>query len=396
MRNNDIRSREELRAALQQAVRDNNTEAFSAAFDEMQERLALDIREEYTEQMNQMRQEFDSNVLASRGVRQLTTEERNYYQKLGEAMRAKNPKQALENLDVVMPETVIDSVFEDLRTNHPLLSLIDFIPTNGAVELLMNTNGYQEAAWGELCDEIVKELTSGFKAVNTTLLKLSAFLPVCKAMLELGPNWLDRYVRDILFEALANGLEAGIIDGDGNGKPIGMTRNVGEGVSVVGGAYPQKSAVSINQLTPAKFGPLVGQLAVSENGVARTVSDLVMIVNPVDYWSKVMPATTLQAPDGTYRNNVMPYPGTIIQSPSVPSGKAVLGMAKRYFAAAGTSKDGRIEFSDHAKFLEDKRVYIIKTYANGMPMDNNSFLLLDISNLAPAVWQVQQVQVAEG
>ena len=396
MRTNDIRSREELRAAIQQAVRDNDTEAFSTAFDEMQQRLALDIREEYTEQMNQMRQEFDANVLASRGVRQLTTEERNYYQKLGEAMRDKNPKQALENLDVVMPETVIDSVFEDLRTNHPLLSLIDFIPTNGAIELLMNTNGYQEAAWGELCDEIVKELTSGFKAVNTTLLKLSAFLPVCKAMLDLGPNWLDRYVRDILFEALANGLEAGIIDGDGKGKPIGMTRNVGEGVSVVDGVYPQKSAITLKKLTPEKFGPLVGQLAKSEKGVARAVNNLVMIVNPVDYWSKVMPATTLQAPDGTYRNNVLPYPGTIIQSPSVPEGKAVLGMAKRYFAAAGTSKDGRIEFSDHAKYLEDKRVYIIKTYANGMPKDNNSFLLLDISALAPAVWQVQQVQIAEG
>ena len=394
MKNNDIRSREELRAALQQAVRENNTEDFSTAFNEMMERVELDIREEYTEQMDQMRQEFDSNVLASRGVRQLTTEERNYYQKLGEAMRSKNPKQALENMDVVMPETVIDSVFEDLRTNHPLLSQIDFIPTNGAVELLMNTNGYQEATWGELCDEIVKELTSGFKAVNTTLLKLSAFLPVCKAMLELGPNWLDRYVRDILFEALANGLEAGIIAGDGNGKPIGMMRQVGEGVSVTGGVYPEKSAVSIDQFTPAKFGALVGQLAVSETGVSRPVNNLVMIVNPVDYWSKVMPATTIQGPDGTYRNNVLPYPATIIQSPSVTQGKAVLGMAKRYFAAAGTAKDGRIEFSDHAKFLEDKRVYIIKTYANGMPKDNNSFVVLNIANLKPAVWQVQQV--AEG
>ena len=397
MRNNDtIRSREELRAAIQQAVKDNDTTGFIEAFNEMQQRIEIDLREEYTERMDQMRQEFDASVLASRGVRQLTTEERNYYQKLGEAMRAKNPKQALENMDVAMPETVIDSVFEDLRTNHPLLSLIDFIPTNGAIELLMNTNGYQEAAWGELCDEIVKELTSGFKAVNTTLLKLSAFLPVCKAMLELGPEWLDRYVREILYEALANGMETGIIAGDGNEKPIGMTRNVGADVAVVGGVYPEKEAVSVKQFTPAEFGALVGQLAVSENGVSRPVDNLIMIVNPGDYWSKVMPATTLQAPDGTYRNNVLPYPATIIQSPSVTQGKAVLGMAKRYFAAVGTAKDGRIEFSDHAKFLEDKRVYLIKAYANGMPKDNNSFMVLDISALAPAIWQVQTVQVAEG
>jgi len=396
MTNNDIRSREELRAAIQQAVKDNNTEAFITAFNEMQQRIEIDLREEYSQRMDEMRQEFDASVLASRGVRQLTTEERNYYQKLGEAMRARNPKQALENLDVVMPTTVIDSVFEDLRTNHPLLSLIDFIPTNGAIEMLMNTNGYQEAAWGELCDEIVKELTSGFKAVNTVLLKLSAFLPVCKAMLELGPEWLDRYIRDILYEALANGLEAGIIAGDGNNKPIGMNRDVSEGVAVVGGAYPEKEAVAVNQFTPEEFGKLMGTLAVSENGNARPVNGLVLICNPVDYWTKVMPATTLQAPDGTYRINVLPYPATIVQSPAVTQGKAILGMAKRYFAAAGTDKSGRIEYSDHAQFLQDKRVYIIKAYANGMPKDNNSFMVLDISALSPAIWQVQTVQVAEG
>jgi len=109
-----------------------------------------------------------------------------------------------------------------------------------------------------------------------------------------------------------------------------------------------------------------------------------------------MPATTLQAPDGTYRNNVLPYPATIVQSPAVTQGKAILGMAKRYFAAAGTDKSGRIEYSDHAQFLQDKRVYIIKAYANGMPKDNNSFMVLDISALSPAIWQVQTVQVAEG
>ena len=104
-----------------------------------------------------------------------------------------------------MPETVIDSVFDDLREAHPLLSHIGFLSTGGAIKMLMNTNGRQEAQWGALTDTIVKELLSGFKEVNATLLKLSAFLPVCKAMLDLGPEWLDNYVRQILYEALANG-----------------------------------------------------------------------------------------------------------------------------------------------------------------------------------------------
>ena len=65
-------------------------------------------------------------------------------------------------------------------------------------------------------------------------------MPVCKAMLELGPEWLDSFVRQVLYEAYANGLEAGFVSGDGNGKPIGMNRQVGDNVTVTGGVYPEK------------------------------------------------------------------------------------------------------------------------------------------------------------
>ena len=94
-----------------------------------------------------------------------------------------------------------------------------------------------------------------------------------------------------------------------------------------------------------------------------------------------MPATTLMAPDGTYRNDVMPYPMTIIQSGALARGEAILGMAYRYFAAAGSATKGKIEYSDDYRFIEDERVYLIKAYANGMPMDNNAFLYLDISGI---------------
>lgn len=391
MRNNDIRSREELRTLLQKAVRENNAEEFQTVFDEMLQRVGLDVQDEYEQRMNELQQELDSRILTARGVRQLTSEERGYYQKLGDAMRAADPRQAVTGMDAVMPKTVIDSVFEDLQTAHPLLSRINFRATGGAVEIMVNTNGYEEAAWGDLCDDIVKELTSGFKKVSTTLLKLSAFLPVCKAMLELGPEWLDNYVRQVLYEALSNGMEAGIVTGDGNKKPIGMTRQVGDNVVVTGGAYPEKAAVKVSDLSPATVGNLISIMAADPNGKPRRVDDVILLVNPQDYFQKVMPATTLQAPDGTYRNDVLPYPMSIIQTASLPRGKAVIGIAPRYLALAGTSPSGRIEYSDHYHFLEDERVYLIKAYANGMPMDNNAFLVLDISGLQPAVWKVQQV-----
>lgn len=391
MHNNDRITREQAFQNMMEAARTENMDAFGVAFNQMLEAREDELREGYTQQIDALRQEVDNRVLTARGVRQLTSQEKTYYQKLAEAMRSKNPKQAVENLDMVMPETVYNSVFEDLRANHPLLSVINFIPTNGAVSMILNTDGYQEAAWGTLCEEIVKELTSGFKEVNTTLKKLSTFIPVCKAMLELGPEWMDRYIREILYESQANGLEKGIVAGDGSTGPIGMNRQVGDGVSVVDGAYPEKAAIAVTALDTATVGSLVAQLAVTANGKSRAVNNVILVVNTEDYFTKVMPATTLMAPDGSYRNDVMPYPMRIIPSAAKAKGRASLGLANKYMAFAGISKQGRIEYSDHYHFLEDERVYTVKTYANGMPADNNAFLELDISNLQPAVLKVQMV-----
>ena len=392
MKSNDmIQTRDEIRARMQQALRDNDTDGFYQAFDDMLVNIGDDIQQRYDEQVSDLRNEMDSRILSQRGVRQLTNQETEYYQKLATAMKSANPRQALTDTDLILPQTIMNAVFDELQTSHPLLSRIQFIPTTGLTEMIMNTNGYQEAAWGKLCDEIIKELASGFETVDMTLLKLSAFIPVCKAMLDLGPVWLDDYVRQALYEALANGLEAGIVTGDGNGKPIGMNRQVGEGVTVTGGAYPEKGAITVNDLEPDTIGNLLSLIAVDPNGKPRAVRDIIMVVNPQDYFQKVMPATTLMAPDGSYRNDVLPYPITIVQSLALPRGKAVLGMAYKYFAGAGMAREGRIEYSDEYHFLEDERVYLIKLYANGFPMDNNAFLYLDISGLRPAVWKVEQV-----
>lgn len=393
MRNNDM-NRDQIREAMQNALKNNDSTAYVQAFDQMMEAVAADVRAECEGRMSDIENETNARVLAARGVRQLTTEEREYYNKVAGAMKSADPKAALANVDIVMPETVINSVFDELRANHPLLSRINFIPTGAAIKMLVNTNAHQTALWGKLCDEIIKELEGGFKEIDATIYKLTAFLPVCKAMLDLGPVWIDRFVRETLYEALACGLEHGIIAGTGKDMPIGMNRQVGSGVSVTDGEYPVKEAVTVTEFSPTSIGALLGGMAVDPNGKQRNVRNVVLIVSPADYYTKVMPATTVMAPDGTYRNDVLPYPMTVIQSVEMDTGKALIGLADRYFAAAGMNIGGKIEYSDEYQFLEDNRVYAIKLYANGMPLDNNAFQLLDISGLKPKVLEVKTVAEA--
>jgi HK97 family phage major capsid protein len=369
---------------LNTAITSGNEADFTQAYTD----LCNNIQEAVMLEATGLIQAADTNVLVGRGVRQLTSEENNYYQKVIDAMKTSNPKQALTDITVTLPVTTIDAVFDDLTATHPLLEAINFQNTSGLIEFLVNTNTKQLATWATLTAAIVTELTGGFKKINMTLHKLSAFLPIAKSMLDLGPVWLDRYVRSVLAEALAYGLEESIINGTGKDMPIGMNRQVGTGVVVTDGVYPLKATVPLTGLDPLSYGTLLATMAVDANGKSRVIDKVIMIVNPTDYLTKIMPATTVRSTDGTYTNNVFPFPTTVIQSVQVPAGKAIIGLASRYFMGIGTAKSGKIEYSDEYKFLEDERVYLVKLYGHGEPLDNKAFVYADISGLVPTIQTV--------
>lgn len=373
-------SKAEALARMNEAVKSGDTEAFSNAFQEWADTMQQAVLAEAEGMISAQ----DSQILAGRGVRQLTSEEKAYYNKVIDAMKSKDPKQALTMIDDIMPKTVIDAVLEDATEAHPLLSEINFQNTGVLTSIIVSVlDGRHLATWGKLCDEVIKELISGFDTIDLTQKKLSAFLPVCKAMLEIGPEWLDRYVRAILTEGIYNGMEDGIIDGNGLDEPCGMMRDPNSPLDPVLG-YGSLAETVVNAITPASYGALVAGLAVGPNGLSRTVSEVLLIVNPVTYFQKVMPATTYQNADGTFVQK-FPFPTKVIQSVYVPANKAIIGLGRRYFFGLGTGSAGKIEFSDHYHFLEDERVYLTKLYGNGRPLDSTSFKVLNIAGLVPTV-----------
>lgn len=382
MRNPDLieQKKNEIMQKMSVALEENNDEEFASTFMEFADHLQQSIIGE----AEGVVQSVDTNVLASRGVRQLTSKENEFYQKTIDAMKSPVPKQALADLDVVMPETIIDAVFEDLKQEHELLSEIDFMNTTGITKILVNKDGKQLATWDALGSKVVEELASGFGLIDLSLNKLSAFIPISKDMLDLGPNWLDRYIRTILGEAIAFGLEEAIINGTGKNMPIGMNRDVSDDVSVSGGVYPEKTPVPLTSLDPTSYGALLSGLAKTPKGNPREVSSVLMIVSPTDYLNKIMPATTIRAADGSYRNDVLPFPTKIVQSVQVPEGKAVVGLGYRYFMGVGSEKSGKIDYSDDYRFLEDERVYLTKLYGHGQALDDNAFVYVDISGLEAA------------
>ena len=330
----------------------------------------------------------EAAALAARGARPLTPAENAYYEKVIAACKSTDPKNAFTGMNVVMPQTIVDGVMEEMQKTHPLLDMISFMNTTALTTVILNAQPGQTAKWGALGSKIQQELDGAFKKFDVSLLKLSAFMVISHDYLELGPAWLDQYIRQCLSESIATALENAIVDGTGNGEPIGMTRDVSSGANVVGGVYPRMEAVPLADLTPESLGKLVAKLArdPKDPAKARAIGDLVFVVNPFAYWEKIFPATSYRRPDGTWIKDVLPIPATIVQSGALDKTHAVLGIPKNYFAGLGVlGKNGVISFDDSVRFLDDERVYKSRMQGNGRPMDEYSFLYLDISSLKVTV-----------
>ena len=341
----------------------------------------------------------DAAVLAQRGYRQLTSKETKWYQKVIEALRSTNPKQAFtaiidsNNEEDLMPTTIIEDVYKHLRDEHPLLKAINFQHVGYITKWILNDHSAQNAVWGKITDEIIKEITSSFKVIDIDQNKLSAYAIIELGMLDLGPTFLDGYIRAVLAEAIFAGLEEAIVAGTGVNMPIGLKKDIHEGVSVNSGTgYPDKEKLAVKSFSPAEYGALVAKMAVTETGRRRKFAKVGLIVNMVDYLTKVMPATTVLNAEAKYVNNLFPFPTEVYISNEIADGEAILFLENEYFMGMGGSKNGVIEYSDEYKFLEDQRVFKVKQYGAGRAYDNTSALYLDISNLDPAYITVRNYE----
>lgn len=413
----------EATAALQAAfnAEDTTPEVMQGAFEQFAQAIAATVQADF-ESAN-----GDRNILAQRGFRQLTAEENKYYQALIEAGKSKNPVQTYAGLlsDKVMPTTIIEDVYKDLLAEHPLLAKINFQSVQYLTRWILNDHSVQTAAWGAVNSQIAQQITSAFRTVEITQCKLSAYAVIEKDMLDLGPAFLDNYIRTFLKEALAVALEDAIVTGNGLNMPIGLDRDIHQGVSVSSSTgYPQKTAVALTSFMPKEYGAILAELCETEvyytadatgvitaastaansdgspksgytkhGGAMRSFDEVTLICNMKDYLSKVMPATTVLNAAGSFTNNIFPFPTDVVRSNRVPTGKAILCLPEEYFFGIGSSKEGTLEYSDDYHFLEDQRVFKIKMHGYGKAWDNTVAILLDISNLAEAYVYIKAADV---
>lgn len=362
---------------LQTAMESGDSEKVREAWEEFHQSVVDMVMQDYEEARG------NDEILMQRGYRVLTKEEKGYYEKLIEV--GKMPaKQAVTVPLPIMPETIIEDVYRELTEEHPILSQITFTNVKHLTHWILNDHTADTAVWGEIDDTISKEISSSFKEIQINQCKLSAFTQIGLGTLDLGPTFLDGYIRSILKDSLAAGLAKGIISGDGDKCPIGLDRDIHEGVSVSGNKYPRKTKVKIKSFMPKEYGEVLAKMAKTEKGRMRKFDKVSLVCNMTDYLTKIMPATTALNAIGGFTNNLFPFPTETVVENSLADGEAIVFLPKEYFLGVSQGKEGAITYSDEFKFLDDKRVYKIKMFAMGKAYDNTCAVLLDISELDPA------------
>ena len=348
---------------------DSTSDQLENAFSEMFTALQTDLTEQIT--TDARNEVHDSQVLASRGQNVLTSAERKFY---NEVIASGGFAE-----DTILPVTTQERIFEDLIGEHPLLNVIG-LKDLGAVTRYIYSDANKAYAWGALFGEIKGQVSAAFREETISQLKLTAFAVIPKDMLELGPEYVDRYVRALLTESHSVGLEHGFVNGRGpsQNEPIGLMKDVAEN-----GAVTDKTTSGTLTFSPSEYGEIVAgelhgvikALSTDSKGKSRKVlNEVVMLVNPVDAIS-VQFRNTIQTSNGQWVT-ALPYNIDPVESEEIPVGKALFFVKNAYLAAiAGGVKINKF---DETLAIEDARLYTMKQFANGKPKDNKTALLYDL------------------
>ncbi|OXS66084.1 capsid protein [Lysinibacillus sp. KCTC 33748] len=352
--------------ANEAATQEEQSQAFENYFDVLQSEVTNAVATQVNNEM------LDRSVLQQRGQNVLTSEETKFFNAVVTSGGFSD--------DSILPKTTIERVFEELANEYPLLEALG-LQDLGAVTRYIDSDPTKAYAWGNLFEGIAGQVSSAFSDKEVGQLKLTAFAAIPNDMLELGPVWVERYVRTLLVESYSTGLEYGFVNGHGatQKEPIGLMKDV----NVSTGAITDKVSSGTLTFAPSEFGEIVaGELhgvisALSVDSKGKKVKvggKVVMVVNPTDAIA-VQFRNTIQTASGQWVT-ALPYNIQVVESDQIPSKKTLFFVKGRYNARlAGGVK---VKKFDQTLAIEDATLYTLKQFANGEPKDNKAALLYDL------------------
>lgn len=295
-------------------------------------------------------------------------------------------KRAIGNPGLLVPEVFIGLIRENIEEYSKLYKHVNVrrVAGNGR-EVIEGT--IPEAVWTDCCAN-VNELALNFYDAEVACWNVGGYLPVCKSTLEDSDIDLAAEIITVLGAAIGRALDKAILFGTGTRMPMGIYTRLAQTAAPAGypaTAYPwvdlhttnitgiaasSDPATTIANLMLA-FMPMKGKYSRGEK---------VFVMNEKTYTqlkaflvSANAAGAIVSALDGT-----MPVIGGVVEVLDfVPDDVIIGGYFDLYLLAERSGMS--IEESDHAMFLNRKRVYMANARYDGLPVIPEGFVVASFS-----------------
>lgn len=368
--------KEEIKEMLEKA--DDKSAAIIEAFEKYSEVKYQSLIQKLKTESEQA--ESDKEYAKTLGLRNLSKEEKDFYEKLKEANQAVTSDQ----IDVI-PTSIIDITLANIKEKGSILSHINFAP--GDVKRWYTAEKTGSYSWAKLTAAIAKakDISATFKSIVTDLGKLYILIIVPKSIRELSLPFVDKFFTAVLEEQEELGLTAGFLNGTGVEQPIGIYKQISSVDSSTQEHKDKEVNVDIVNFSPKGLASAKKTLTNKGN---RSLNKLILICNPEDRADYVDPA--LYNAEGRLISSFKNL--EIIDTPENKKGKAALYLDNTYtMGYSGMS----VKNYDQTLALDDADVLIGTGYANGRAIDDNCAYVFDVTKLEEYVEKVSVIASAD-
>ena len=305
----------------------------------------------------------------------LTANEIKFFNEINKEVGSKN--------GILIPEETYNQVFDELTTEHPLLSIINFKNAGMHLKALTVKSETGTAVWGNVFGEILGQLDATFQETAFEQNKLTAFVVIPKDALKFGATWLKQFVMEQIKEAMSVALETAIVKGNGDKQPIGLIKDLANGTvqsEKIVYNTDKTALASLATLDPTNapklLAPVMKALSISDKGNRLNIAgQTYLLVNPADYYDLVAKFTSMNL-NGVY-TTTLPFGVQLAESKAVDTGKAIAFVANRYDAYIGGGV--ALEEFDQTLAIQDMQLVTAKSYWYGKAKDNHTAALLTLA-----------------
>lgn len=307
---------------------------------------------------------------------------------LSEVRSAMKEQRSITGEGLLVPEVFIGLIRENIENFSKLYRHVNLrtISGNGR-EVIEGT--IPEAVWTDCCAN-VNELGLSFNEAEVFCWNVGGFIPVCKSTLEDSDIDLASEIIAVLGQAIGYALDKAILYGTGTRMPQGVVTRLAQTAQPAD--YPANARtwadlhtsniVKTNKTGLELFQDILTKAAAAKGKYSR--GEMIWVMNEATYTYLKAQGLSINAAGAIVSGveGTMPVAGGIVEVlPFVPDNNIVAGYFDLYLLAerGGIS----IEESDHAMFLNRKRVYMANARYDGKPVIAEGFVAIGVQNTNP-------------